>query len=93
MRKIFGGHGYRLRSKRAITEFEPMQEILINRKFVELFKILKFESLASSGGEAKMLITDGQVEVNGEVETRKRRKIVAGDVIKVFGTEYRVGTE
>ena len=70
-----------------------MQEILINREFVELFKILKFESLASSGGEAKMLITDGQVEVNGEVETRKRRKIVAGDVIKVFGTEYRVGTE
>ena len=67
-----------------------MQEILINREFVELFKILKFESLASSGGEAKILIADGKVEVNGEVETRKRRKIVAGDVIKVFDDAYRV---
>ena len=70
-----------------------MQEILINRESVELFKILKFESLASSGGEAKMLIADGKVEVNGEVETRKRRKIFAGDVIKIYGTEYRVGAE
>ena len=67
-----------------------MQEILINREYVELFKILKFESLASSGGEAKILIADGKVEVNGEVETRKRRKIIAGDVIKVFDDEYRV---
>ena len=70
-----------------------MQEILINREFVELFKILKFESLASSGGEAKILIADGKVEVNGEVETRKRRKIVAGDVIRVFDEEYRVVAE
>ena len=70
-----------------------MQEILINRESVELFKILKFESLASSGGEAKMLIADGKVEVNGEVETRKRRKIFAGDVIKIYGTEYQVGAE
>ena len=70
-----------------------MQEILINREFVELFKILKFESLASSGGEAKILIADGKVEVNGEAETRKRRKIVAGDVIKVFDEEYRVVAE
>ena len=67
-----------------------MQEITINREFAELFKILKFESLAASGGEAKMLIADGEVEVNGEIETRKRRKIVAGDVIKVFDNEYRV---
>ena len=67
-----------------------MLEITINREFVELFKILKFESLAASGGEAKMLIADGEVEVNDEIETRKRRKIVAGDVIKVFDNEYRV---
>ena len=67
-----------------------MQDIIITREFVELFKILKFESLAGSGGEAKMLIADGEVLVNREVETRKRRKIVAGDVIKVFDNEYRV---
>ena len=90
MREISGRHEYRLQSTMGITEIERMQEILINREFVELFKILKFESLASSGGEAKILIADVKVEVNGEVETRKRRKIIAGDVIKVFDDEYRV---
>ncbi len=49
---------------------------------VELHKILKFENLAASGGEAKFLIQDGQVRVNGQTETRKRRKIRHGDVIE-----------
>jgi len=40
----------------------------------------------SSGGQAKLVISDGQVTVNGEVETRKRRKVVAGDII-VFAEE------
>ena len=47
----------------------------------ELYKILKFEGLVSSGGEAKQVISDGLVSVNGEVETRKRKKIIAGDTI------------
>ncbi|MGH1471097.1 MAG: RNA-binding S4 domain-containing protein [Cellvibrionaceae bacterium] len=58
-----------------------MKEIIINKEPVELFKILKFEGLTSTGGEAKLLIGDGQVLVNGEVETRKSRKMVAGDTI------------
>jgi ribosome-associated protein len=58
----------------------------IPKEPVELYKILKFEGLASSGGHAKHVIADGQVEVNGKVETQKRKKIMAGDVI-VFGTE------
>ncbi|WP_438970030.1 RNA-binding S4 domain-containing protein [Methylophaga sp.] len=48
---------------------------------VELYKILKFEGVASSGAEAKLLIEQGMVSVNGETETRKRRKIIAGDKI------------
>jgi ribosome-associated protein len=40
----------------------------------------------ASGGEAKLVIGDGQVSVNGEIETRKRKKIVDGDTI-VFGNE------
>ncbi|MFT5506599.1 MAG: ribosome-associated protein, partial [Gammaproteobacteria bacterium] len=51
----------------------------IKGDFVELYKILKFEGLANSGGQAKLMIGDGLVSVNGDVETRKRRKIVAGD--------------
>jgi len=48
---------------------------------IELYKLLKFENLVQSGGEAKMLIHEGYVRVNGEVETRKAKKIFAGDVV------------
>lgn len=67
-----------------------MEQISINRESVELFKVLKFEALAASGGEAKALIASGEVMVNGELETRKRRKIRGGDVIEVFGENYLV---
>jgi ribosome-associated protein len=63
-----------------------MRTVEINKEPVELFKILKFEGLVGTGGEAKLVIADGQVSVNGEIETRKRRKIVSGDVI-VFADE------
>jgi len=56
--------------------------VKIKKVPVELCKILKFENLASSGGEAKFLIADGFVKVNGRVETRKRKKIYPGDIIE-----------
>ncbi|SIT05039.1 RNA-binding S4 domain-containing protein [Neptunomonas antarctica] len=59
-----------------------MRDVEITKEPVELYKILKFEGIASSGGEAKVAIADGQVRVNGEVETRKRKKIVSGDIIE-----------
>lgn len=69
----------------------PMREVTLNSEPVELFKLIKFAGLANSGGEAKMLIEDRLVEVNGEIETRKRKKIVAGDVISM-GDESIVAT-
>ena len=65
-----------------ITELES--------EFVELYKILKFEGVAESGGAAKQAIADGLVSVNGEVETRKRKKISAGDHIQVSGQSIEV---
>lgn len=59
-----------------------MREVEITTEPVELYKILKFEGMASSGGEAKLVIEQGLVKVNGAVETRKRKKIVSGDVIE-----------
>jgi ribosome-associated protein len=53
----------------------------LKSEFVELYKILKFEGLSESGGSAKQAIADGLVSVNGEIETRKRKKIRAGDQI------------
>ena len=63
-----------------------MREVAITKEPVELYKILKFEGLVTTGGEAKLAIGGGLVIVNGEVETRKRRKIVNGDTIE-FGGE------
>ena len=63
-----------------------MRIVEISKEPVELYKILKFEGMASSGGEAKSFIAEGLVRVNGEVETRKRKKIVSGDNIE-FGNE------
>lgn len=60
-------------SEKIIAELES--------EFVELYKILKFEGLAESGGGAKQAIAEGLVSVNGEIETRKRKKIRAGDQI------------
>lgn len=58
-----------------------MREVIITREPVELYKILKFEGMVSSGGEAKSVIAGGLVLVNGQVETRKRKKIVSDDII------------
>lgn len=62
----------------------------ITKEPVELYKILKFEGIVSSGGEAKAVIDDGQVLVNGEIEKRKRKKIMSGDVIKYGDDEIKV---
>jgi len=63
-----------------------MREVTVSSEPIELYKLLKFESLVSSGGEAKHVIVEGLVLVNGEVETQKRKKIVAGDIVE-FGNE------
>lgn len=59
-----------------------MREVEITTEPVELYKILKFEGMASSGGEAKLVVEQGLVKVNGKVETRKRKKIMSGDIIE-----------
>jgi len=59
-----------------------MRDVIITQEPVELFKILKFENLVNSGGEAKMAIEQGYVMVNNQQETRKRRKIVSGDCVE-----------
>ena len=67
-----------------------MREVEISKEPVELYKILKFEGMVSSGGEAKSVIADGQVLVNGKVETRKRKKIVSGDIVAFGDEEIRI---
>jgi ribosome-associated protein len=54
---------------------------------VTLGQALKASNLVGSGGEAKVLIQGGEVSVNGEVETRRGRKLQRGDVVEVGGEE------
>lgn len=67
-----------------------MRVVEITREPVELYKILKFEGMAATGGEAKQAIAQGFVRVNGEVETRKRKKIFAGDTIEFERDSIRI---
>jgi len=62
----------------------------ITKSPVELFKILKFEGIANSGAEAKSIIAEGQVKVNGVVETRKRKQMVAGDIFQIGDDSWQL---
>lgn len=70
-----------------------MRTVYINREPVELFKLLKFEGLVGSGGEAKMQVAQGHVQVNGNVETRKRKKIMSGDDVMFNGEHLHIELE
>lgn len=59
-------------------------------EFIELNKLLKIMQLASSGGEAKQLIDEGLVKVNGEVEKQRRKKLRKGDKVEFEGTIVEV---
>ncbi|HIP15296.1 MAG TPA: RNA-binding S4 domain-containing protein [Sulfurimonas autotrophica] len=52
-------------------------------EYIELFKLLKVLDLVDSGAQAKMIVADGYVTRNGEVELRKRAKIRAGDILRI----------
>lgn len=62
-----------------------MQEIefSIEGDYIELLGLLKATGIAQTGGHAKMIVEDEEVIRNGEVETRKRAKLVSGDIIEV----------
>lgn len=62
----------------------------INQEPTELYKILKFENIVAGGGEAKQIISDGLVYVNGEIETRKRKKIYAHDLLYVNEQYFQI---
>ena len=64
-------------------------EVTINGEFIELLGLLKATGIAQTGGHAKMIVEDEEVFRNGELEIRKRAKLVPGDIIEV-GDEVRI---
>jgi ribosome-associated protein len=62
----------------------------IDTEFIKLDSFLKAENAVCSGGEAKIIISEGMVRVNGEVELRRGRKLRPGDQVELGGTTFLV---
>lgn len=60
-----------------------MEKFKIDGAYIELIALLKATGIAETGGHAKMIVDEGIVIRNGEVETRKRAKLIPGDTIQI----------
>ena len=67
-----------------------MESIHLKDEFIKLGQALKLADLVSDGVEAKYVISDGLVKVNGEVDVRRGRKVYEGDVVSYDGKEIKV---
>lgn len=67
-----------------------MNEISINTEFIKLDSFLKWVGAVSLGSEAKMIIQDGEVLVNGEVCTQRGRKLRSGDIISIENESFKI---
>ena len=67
-----------------------METIKIRDEYIKLGQLLKLAGLVESGVDAKFVIQDGLVKVNGQVETQRGKKIVAGDVVEFDGNSVKV---
>lgn len=70
-----------------------MDSIMIHTEYIKLQDLLKFAGLAETGGEAKILIQEGLVEVNGEVCTMRGKKLRGGDKVTLEGRTVLVRAE
>ena len=68
------------------------REVPIRGAEIRLGQLLKLAGVADTGGEAKELLAAGEVQVNGEAETRRGRRLGGGDVVDAVGERLRVVT-
>jgi ribosome-associated protein len=65
-------------------------EFQLQDEYIELYKLIKVLDLVDSGADAKLLISQGNVKRNGEIELRKRAKIIQGEVIEIAEISIKV---
>ena len=70
-----------------------MEKIIITTEFIKLQDLLKFANVVSTGGEAKIIIQEGDVKVNGEVCTMRGKKIRPGDLVELESLQLTVSYE
>ncbi|MCH1981579.1 RNA-binding S4 domain-containing protein [Ruminococcus sp. OA3] len=67
-----------------------METIKLNSDFIKLGQAIKAANLVEDGVEAKYVIQDGLVKVNGEVDIRRGRKLYEGDIVTFEGTDIKI---
>jgi ribosome-associated protein len=67
-----------------------MEKVSINTEYIKLEQLLKLASVTQTGGEAKLMIKEGLVKVNGEICTQRGKKLRTNDKIEVNGKTYVV---
>lgn len=67
-----------------------MEEVIIKDEFIKLGQAMKLAGAVMNGAEAKLLIQESEVKVNGEVCTERGRKLTPGDVFSYQGHEYKI---
>ena len=70
-----------------------MENIIITTEFIKLQDLLKFANMVGTGCEAKIIIQEGEVKVNGEVCTMRGKKIRPGDIVELDGQQLTVSYE
>ena len=70
-----------------------MENIIITTEFIKLQDLLKFANVVCTGGEAKIIIQEGEVKVNGEVCTMRGKKIRPGDLVELGDVQLIVSYE
>jgi len=80
-------------SPSASTSAADAQPFVLRGEYITLDALLKAANVCSSGGAAKLMIGDGEVSVDGEVETRRGRKLRAGQRVDVAGLSLRIETD
>ena len=77
--------------KVTVTKKQPdCVPLTIHTEFIKLQDAMKYANIVYSGGEAKQLILDGQVKVNGEVCTMRGKKLYDGDIFSFMGGNYLI---
>ena len=67
-----------------------MLDFTLEGEFIQLIQLLKAVNIVQSGGEAQMLVSDGEVKYNGEIDYRKRLKVRRGDIVECRGQKIKV---
>lgn len=67
-----------------------METIKIRDEFIKLGQALKLAGLVESGVDAKIVIQNGLVKVNGEIDTRRGKKLVNGDIVEFDGNQFKI---